>query len=44
MGGIIPELKNERWTPVHEAYGTWEEWIEWKQDSALMALFHDGVL
>jgi len=43
-GTAITGLQNELWAPAHEAMGAWEVWIGWKQDSSLLALFHEPVL
>jgi len=41
---IIPELRNELWSPVLETLGGYEQWVEWKKDSALLKMFYQPVL
>jgi tetratricopeptide (TPR) repeat protein len=43
-GTAIVELRNELWAPIHETMGIWEVWVGWKEDSSLLALFHEPVL
>lgn len=43
-GTAIAELRNELWAPIHETMGIWEVWVGWKEDSQLLALFHEPVL
>lgn len=43
-GPPIAGLQNELWSPVHETFGIWEVWENWKHDSALLAMFHESVL
>lgn len=43
-GTAIAELRNELWAPIHETMGIWEVWVGWKEDSSLLALFHEPVL
>lgn len=43
-GSANPALRNELWAPIHETIGIWEVWVGWKQNSALLAMFHDPVM
>ena len=43
-GTATAELHNELWAPIHETMGIWEVWVGWREDSQLLALFHEPVL
>jgi hypothetical protein len=43
-GSAIPELSNELWAPVMETFGIWEAWTGWKENSSLLAMFHEPIL
>ena len=37
-------LVNELWAPIHEAWGAWEVWHGWQENSELLALFYEPVM
>lgn len=43
-GQRIPGLNNQLWAPIHETLGLWEFWVDWKEDSSLLARFYEPVM
>lgn len=43
-GTPISELRNALWPTIQEAFGVWSSWINWKENSSLLAMFHESVL
>lgn len=39
-----PAVRNELWAPIHETIGIHEVWAYWKNDTTLLAMFHEPVL
>ncbi len=39
-----PQRRLPVWAPIHETYGAYEEWEEWKHDVTLLKMFHDSIL